>query len=123
MSRTIFPSNVDGITRLDYAGIGSVGVPVEEAPKGVRPLELSEGEVISGFVQIDKYGEPVRHLTSTIQTRDVSLGCAGDPLEIDWPDESEFTSIMEDDEPDEWEWPDEEDYVDGPEDEEPPGES
>ena len=100
MSRKWTPSDVDGIVRLEYGAVvpRDVGIPVTEDYKGVQPLELPEIEESFGFVQIDKYGEPIRHLTEEIPCRDVNLGAAGEPLDIDWPDVSEFTSIMEADE-------------------------
>lgn len=100
MSRKGSPSDVDGIVRLEYGAVvpRDIGIPVTDDYKGVQPLELTESEERFGFVQIDKYGEPIRHLTKEIPVRDVNLGAAGEPLDIDWPDEAEFTSIMEEDE-------------------------
>lgn len=95
-------SESDGVIPLENPTIRGVIELIPSERRCVDPLELPEADIQVGYVEINKGGGVVRHLTHATPMCETNIGIPLDP---------------------EWEWPDEEDYVDGPEDEEPPGES
>ena len=94
-NRRIPLTEADGITR----------VGLDDRAVSVIDLVKTEAVTEFGFLQVDENGSTVRNLTEVLPILDTfavqESTRIGEPLDIEWPDASEFESIMEEDEPDE----------------------